>query len=115
MQRIAALFVQKRGVYSFARGVDIWDVERDARKYPGPWPIVAHPPCQRWSKMSYCRPELHQLFGKDDGCFQSALDSLNRYGGVLEHPAETKAFDAFGISRPQRGKWRRLGVRSLDY
>lgn len=34
---IAALFVQKGGVYWDLPGVDPWDEERDARLYAGPW------------------------------------------------------------------------------
>ena len=45
---IAALFVDANGIYSGRPDVDAWDVSRDARLYAGPWPIVAHPPCERW-------------------------------------------------------------------
>ena len=46
---IAALYVQRGGVYFDLAGVDPWDEQRDARRYAGPWPVVAHPPCARWS------------------------------------------------------------------
>lgn len=48
---IAALFVETAGCYFDLAGVDPWDQTRDARKYFGPHPIVAHPPCQRWGKL----------------------------------------------------------------
>lgn len=41
---IAALYVEKDGCYFGIDGVDTWDEERDARMYPGPHPIIAHPP-----------------------------------------------------------------------
>ena len=44
---IAALYVQRGGVYFDLAGVDPWDEQRDARRYAGPWPVVAHPPCAR--------------------------------------------------------------------
>lgn len=47
---IAALYVQTGGCYFGLPGVDPWDEARDARKYAGPYPVVAHPPCQRWGK-----------------------------------------------------------------
>ena len=41
---VAALFVETGGAYFGVPGVDPWDVPRDARKYAGPYPVVAHPP-----------------------------------------------------------------------
>ena len=41
---ISALFVQKHGAYYGLKNVDPWDEERDARKYAGPNPVIAHPP-----------------------------------------------------------------------
>ena len=48
---IAALYVETDGCYFGIDGVDPWDEARDARLYAGPWPVVAHPPCQRWGKL----------------------------------------------------------------
>lgn len=101
---IAALFVQSNGCYSGIEGVDPWDQARDARKYAGPWPVVAHPPCDRWSLMANCR---RQRDGQDDGCFASALASVRRWGGVLEHPAHSLAWDVFGLSKPLASGWTR--------
>lgn len=99
---VAALFVDPKGVYSNLLDVDVWDEARDARLYDGPWPIVAHPPCNRWSRLSAGR-----LRGQDDGCFASALASVRRWGGVLEHPACSQAWPAFGLPRPSGSGWTR--------
>ena len=108
MRKIAALFVEPAGAYSKIPGVDPWDESRDARKYAGPWPIVAHPPCQRWGRFwhgSTRKPHQFKL-GDDGGCFLSALKSLVAYGGVLEHPMDSHAWSHFGINRPPRsGGW----------
>lgn len=42
---VAALFVRADGNYKAMPGVDAWDMERDARLWPGGCPVVAHPPC----------------------------------------------------------------------
>jgi hypothetical protein len=105
---IAALFVETNGVYFGLPDVDPWDKERDARLYAGPWPVVAHPPCERWSQMNNVNAaRWGYKLGDDGGCFASALASVRTWGGVLEHPAETAAFRAFGIPRPLRGGWTR--------
>jgi len=106
---IAALFVQRGGVYFGIPGVDPWDERRDARQYPGPWPVVAHPPCARWSMLAAAAEKCYgRRRGEDGGCFASALAAVRRWGGVLEHPAETAAWPAFGLPRPSRtGGWER--------
>lgn len=103
---IAALYVDPKGTYAGLPGVDLWDEARDARLYRGPWPVVAHPPCDRWHQLSAVN---HKRWGfrinDDDGCFAAALAAVRRWGGVLEHPAETRAFRFHGIPEPMRGGW----------
>jgi hypothetical protein len=107
---IAALFVEKNGCYFGLPGVDPWDVERDARLYTGPYPIVAHPPCERWGRFSEGSMTLkNKITGDDNGCFASALASLRAFGGVLEHPAHSKAWAAFGIPKPPKAGWLQFG------
>jgi len=105
---IAALYVEPAGAYVGLPHVDPWDEARDARTYAGPWPVVAHPPCQRWGRFwhgSTRKPHQFKL-GDDGGCFAAALASVRRWGGVLEHPADSKAWAAFGLHHPPRsGGW----------
>ena len=109
MREIAALFVNEKGVYSDLEGVDVWGVRRDARRYAGPHPVVAHPPCKRWGKFwpgSIRKNTPKFELGDDNGCFESALESVRTYGGVLEHPADSHAWDWFGINKPDSsGGW----------
>lgn len=107
---IAALFVAKNGCYFGLDGVDPWDEARDARGYAGPWPVVAHPPCNRWinlGRLNYARyGGEHNRPGNDGGCFAAALNAVRTYGGVLEHPAYSEAWDAFDLRRPDPdGGW----------
>lgn len=44
---------------------------------------------------------------EDEGCFKSALESVRRFGGVLEHPAKTRAFSKYGIPEPTSMGWQR--------
>lgn len=109
---IAALYVQAGGAYYGLDGVDPWDEVRDARKYAGPWPVVAHPPCQRWGRFWAGQPAWikrtgeRKIKGDDGGCFSAALAAVRRYGGVLEHPEGSHAYAHFGIMKPPRaGGW----------
>lgn len=105
---IAALYVQKGGAYYGIPDVDPWDEERDARLYAGPWPVVAHPPCARWCQLAPVNQARYGLkVGSDGGCFASALASVRRWGGVLEHPAVSLAWPAFGLPKPLSSGWLR--------
>ena len=101
---IAALYVENGGVYYGLADVDPWDEDRDARRYTGPHPVVAHPPCKRWGRFfhgSTAKPHQFRV-GEDQGTFAAALTSVRNYGGVLEHPADSKAFAWFGLPLPIR-------------
>jgi hypothetical protein len=102
---IAALYVETGGTYFNLQGVQPWDEEEDARGYTGPFPVVAHPPCQRWGRFWHgSTRKAHQFrLGEDKGCFASALTSVRNYGGVLEHPAGSRAWEFFGLSKPWGG------------
>jgi hypothetical protein len=105
---IAALFVAADGPYAGLPGVDVWDIRRDARLYRGPWPVVAHPPCERWGRYWHGGPsaKTRQTLGDDAGCFASALESVRRWSGVLEHPEASHAWRLFGlITPPKSGGW----------
>lgn len=101
---IAALYVETDGCYYGLPDVDPWDIARDARTYAGPWPVVAHPPCQRWGRFWHGSPRKPHQFqiGDDGGCFAAALDAVRTFGGVLEHPADSHAWRAFGLNKPDR-------------
>lgn len=105
---IAALYVQRGGCYWNLPCVDAWDEARDARRYAGPWPVVAHPPCERWGRFWHGSPRRPHQFrlGDDGGCFAAALASVRTWCGVLEHPADSKAWAAHGLAAPPRsGGW----------
>ena len=108
---IAALYVNERagGSYLGLDGVDPWGEIRDARQYPGPHPVVAHPPCTRWGKFWAGQP-LHikrtgerKIKGDDNGCFAAALESVRLWCGVLDHPWSSHAWPNFGLAVPPRG------------
>lgn len=106
--RVAALFVDERGVYSGIHDVDVWGITRDARLYPGDMPVVAHPPCGWWSRLAPVNAKRYgRTVGDDGGCFASDLASVRAFGGVLEHPAGSYAWERFGLPRPHRFGWQR--------
>ncbi len=109
---VAALYVEAGGAYYNLPSVDPWDEARDARKYAGPHPAVAHPPCQRWGKMWFGQPltvkrtGIRKTLGDDGGCFAAALESVRTFGGVLEHPWGSQAWPYFNLNTPPRsGGW----------
>lgn len=101
--------------YSGIPDIDLWDEARDARTYAGPHPVVAHPPCTRWCQIAgVVEARWGHKRGEDGGCFESALRSVRTYGGVLEHPAYTLAWSAYGLPRPKKGGgW--IGNQSIGY
>lgn len=118
MRPVAALYVEDvggcySGLLAHLLNVDPWPEGRDARRYDGPYPVVAHPPCQRWGPMAVVVqakfPNRRQ--GDDGGCFASALSAVRRWGGVLEHPRGSAAWAAHGLAHPSGRGWSAIAPR----
>lgn len=112
---VAALYVDPKGLYPKLLGPEFcWDEARDARLYAGPWPVVAHPPCQLWGAFAAVNFKRwggeHNRPGNDGGCFRAALGAVNTWGGVLEHPKASRAWAHHGLTRPIVGHWERSGL-----
>jgi hypothetical protein len=97
---IAALYIDRGGPYPRMPDVDCWDEERDARKYDGPYPVVAHPPCGPWGALKHMRVPNRERRTADADCMGPAVAAVRRWGGVLEQPAGSAAFAAFGMPAP---------------
>lgn len=90
---IAALYVDPRGPYASMPGVDAWDKARDARRYNGPHPVVAHPPCGPYGTMRHASTD-------DASLALRAVEQVRAYLGVLEHPRGSRLWDACELPRP---------------
>ena len=96
MTAVAALFVRADSIYKQLPGVDAWDAERDALRWPGGCAVVAHPPCRGWGKLHYfAKPAPGE---PDLGPW--AVGQVRRFGGVLEHPKDSRLWPAAGLPRP---------------
>lgn len=93
---VTALFVRRDSIYKAMPNVDAWDEARDARKWPGGTPIVAHPPCGQWGALrgfAKVDPEKKALG-------PLAVQQVRRWGGVLEHPAHSTLWNYCGLPNP---------------
>jgi hypothetical protein len=99
---VAVLFGRADSIYKTIEGCDVWDMERDATKYTGSDPVVAHPPCRSWSQLRhFAKPRPGE---KDLAPW--AVEQVRRCGGVLEHPAKSALWPALGLPEPgQRDEW----------
>jgi hypothetical protein len=108
VRTVAALYVQPKGTYASMSGVECWDEARDAKSYDGPHPVVAHPPCARWCQLAgLVEHRYGYKKGDDGGTFAAALASVRQFGGVLEHPAYSRAWAHFGLIDPPPRGWQR--------
>lgn len=99
---VAALFARRDSIYKTMAGVDAWDMDRDARKWPGGTAIVAHPPCRAWSQLRHFAKPRHDE--KDLALW--SVEQVRKWGGVLEHPAKSALWPAMNLPEPgERDEW----------
>lgn len=112
---VAVLFARQDSIYKTLPDCDVWDIERDARNWPGGCPVVAHPPCRAWGKLrQFANPRADE-----PALAPWAVDQVRRFGGVLEHPAESLLWAHCGLPTPGRapddfGGWT-AEVRQCDW
>jgi len=93
---VAVLFARADSNYKAMAGCDVWDAERDARRWPGGAPVVAHPPCRAWGALR------HRAKPREDEKALAffAVAQVRQFGGVLEHPAHSTLWPAAGLPQP---------------
>jgi hypothetical protein len=93
---VAVLFARADSNYKVMPGVDVWDAERDARRWPGGAPVVAHPPCRAWGRLrQFAKPRDDE---RDLAIL--AVAHVREFGGVLEHPACSTLWQAAALPLP---------------
>lgn len=103
---VAVLFARQDSVYKTIPGCDVWDIERDARRWPGGDSIVAHPPCRAWGRLrNFAKPRPDE---KD--LARWAVAQIRLWGGVLEHPSGSILWEDQKLPPPsgatdQHGGW----------
>lgn len=93
---VAVLFARADSIYKTMPECDVYDIERDARTWPGGCHVVAHPPCRAWGRLrQFAKPrDDEQALGP------WAVEQVRKWGGVLEHPAESTLYAHCGLPRP---------------
>lgn len=94
MIEVSVLFARADSCY-FELSFDVWDEARDARNYAGPWPVVAHPPCRGWGRLRHLAKPRHD----EKALALFAVDTIRKYGGVLEHPHASSLWKAKGLPK----------------
>jgi len=92
---VSALYVRKDSIYK-QLGIDCWDIDRDARNWPGGNPVIAHPPCRAWGSLSHMakpREDEKELAIR-------AIRAIREFGGILEHPATSKLWAVLNLPAP---------------
>ena len=113
---VAVLFARADSIYKTMPQCDVWDAERDALKWPGGSPVVAHPPCRLWGNLRHMAfrapPEEKELA-------RWAVKMVRQYGGVVEHPRRSQLWPELGLPLPGCGKdefggWT-LGIQQKEF
>lgn len=103
---VPILFCRHDSIYRTLEGTDVYDEDRDARTWPGGCPVVAHPPCRTWGCLkAFARAPPHE-----HALAPWAVEQVQRWGGVLEHPKGSSLWKELGLPKPgdppdEHGGW----------
>lgn len=105
--KVAILFARTDSIYKVLPNCDVWDAERDARKWPGGYPVIAHPPCRAWGALAHMANPR-----KDEKALALfAVEQVRKFGGVLEHPIASRLWKVAKL--PEMGRVDKYGGLTL--
>jgi len=90
-KKYTALFCRTDSAYKKRDAWDVYDIDRDATKYNGNLPVVCHPPCRAWGRLSHMASPRE---GEKELAIWS-LEKLNQVGGIVEHPSGSKLWKIY--------------------
>ena len=97
LRPVAVLCCKTTSHYKRIAGVECYDASRDVRTFAGGMPVVAHPPCRAWS--AFCAHQARPEPGEKD-IGPLCVEWLRKCGGVLEHPAHSRLWQACNLPLP---------------
>lgn len=95
-RRVAVLYAMENSVYNDFESCDVYDARRNALTFPGGAPIVAHPPCRLWGRLAAQSKAPHS----ERWLAIHAVLMVWQYGGVVEHPANSKLWREMRLAPP---------------
>ena len=97
---VAVLFARRDSIYKTIPGCEVYDQDRDALTYAGGMPVVAHPPCRAWGNLShFAKPR-----DGEKQLAEWAVEQVRRWGGVLEHPKNSRLWAAMKLPKAGSGR-----------
>lgn len=96
IREVAVLFARVDSIYKTMPACDVWDAERDARRWTGGAPIVGHPPCAQWSSWAAFAHKNEDVKALAPWC----VDRIREEGGVLEHPTSSRVWKFKSLPEP---------------
>ena len=107
---VAILCASRKTAYREIPDLEIYDEVRDARTFTGEMPVIAHPPCRRWTKFGmamtkarFTRTGIETPQDEIDAERELGLwcaRQVVKEGGILEQPEGSKLFAAAGLPLP---------------
>jgi hypothetical protein len=99
---VSVLYAESNSVYKMLPNCDVWDKERDARRWQGNEAIVTHPPCGQWGRLrTFARADIDEK-----SLAVLAVLAVRKYGGVLEHPKGSLLWKHCRLPEPgQYDRW----------
>lgn len=103
-----SLFVRADSAYKKRPHWDAYDASRNALSYSGTDPLVCHPPCRSWGRLSHMASNVRE--GEAELALFS-IDKIRQNGGILEHPSGSRLF---GTHLPDVGAHDQYGGFTIE-